>query len=501
MVCVSIAHSRHAMVLKDMKQAAEKADLVELRLDYLARDPDFKRLLADRPCPIIATCRRSQDGGRFNGSEDKRLAILRQAILEGVDYVDLEMDIAGKVPRYGKTKRIVSYHNMQETPLDLSDIYDEIKELDPDVIKIATLARRAADNVDVVKLIGRSSTPTLALCMGEVGAPTRILARKFGAPWTYACMDADRPVAPGQLGLCELLDVYRYRSIGKNTEVYGLIANPVAHSMSPLMHNAAFAEMGMDKVYVPFCTPDVDGFLETMDAWDVKGYSVTIPHKQAILRGLQQAEGVVKKLRACNTVIKRDGKFTGYNTDWRAAIDSLEKAMPPTESGDSPLKGRMVLLVGAGGVGRALGYALVSRGALLTIANRTEDKARDLARLLNCRCVPLEGVNQVLADVLVNATSVGMYPDVAKMVVHPSFLKPNMVVFDTVYNPEVTRLIDEAGARDCKTVSGLEMFVRQGAAQFMLFTGQPAPVDLIRDLVRRRLADMAQDASPFADRP
>ena len=480
-----------------MKLAARKADLVELRLDYLNRDPDFKVLLADRTCPVIVTCRRACDGGRYNGSEDKRLALLRQAILEGVDYVDLEVDVAGKVPRYGTTKRVVSYHNTQETPRDLDDILIQIKAADPDVVKIATQARCAADSVDVMSLIGRSGLPTVALCMGDLGVPTRILAPKFGAAWTYACLDSERAVAPGQVSVGDLLDVYRYRSINKETEVYGLIGDPIAHSMSPLIHNAAFAELGLNKVYVPFRTPDVDGFLQTMDAWDVKGYSVTIPHKQAIMRGLQQAEKVVSKLRACNTVLKRDGKFTGFNTDWRAGIDSLEQAMVSGESGESPLKGKMVLLIGAGGVGRALGHALVSRGALLTIANRTATRARDLARLLNCRYAPLEGINQVLTDVLINATSVGMYPDMDKMIVHPSFLKANLLVFDTVYNPEITRLIDEAQHRDCRTVTGLEMFVRQGAAQFMLFTGQAAPIDLMRDLVRRRLAERDRQDEAF----
>lgn len=485
------------MVVEEMNRAADKADIVEIRLDYLNRDPDFKLLLANPPCPVIVTCRRAADGGRFNGSEEKRQAILRQAIMEGVDYVDLEMDIARKVPRYGNTKRIVSYHNTRETPRDLEDIYAEIQGLDPDVIKIATLARCAADNVDVVSLIGRSSTTTVALCMGDIGVPTRILAHKFGAPWTYASLDSERAVAPGQLCVDELLDLYRYRSINQKTEIYGVIGDPVAHSMSPLMHNAAFAHLGVNKVYVPFRTPDVKEFLEVMDAWDVKGYSVTIPHKQAILRGLQQAEGVVKKLHACNTVIKRDGKFTGYNTDWRAAIDTLEEAMPKPASGESPLKGRMVLLVGAGGVGRALGFALASRGALLTIANRTEAKARDLARLLNCRYMPLEGLSQVLADVVVNATSVGMFPDTDKVIIHPSLLKTHMVVFDTVYNPEITRLIHEAKMRGCQTVTGLEMFVRQGAAQFMQFTGQPAPIELMRDLVRRKLSELAQPTDVF----
>ena len=214
MIVVSIGRGRHKMMIAEYRHLAETgAELVELRVDYIVRTVNLKRLMANKKCPAIVTCRREQDGGNWKGTEQERIVLLRSAIAEGVDYVDLEEDIAGGIPRFGKTKRIVSYHNFEETPDNLREIHDRCCESDPDVVKIVTMAHSPRDNLRVMQLIGESEIPTVAFCMGEMGIPSRILAGKFGAPFTYASFHQERAIAPGQLSYAEMKDLFRYDSI------------------------------------------------------------------------------------------------------------------------------------------------------------------------------------------------------------------------------------------------------------------------------------------------
>lgn len=239
MICVSIGRGRHQMMIAEYKLLAEQgAELVELRLDYIRRPVNLSRILEGKPCPVVATVRRPRDGGKWMRSEEDRVMLLRSAIVSGVDYVDLEYDIAGSVPRYGKTQRIVSYHNFDETPSNLREIHKKMQKLDPDIIKIATKANNPIDNIRALRLCRDSSIPTVAFCMGEMGLISRVLCGRFGAPLTYATFNDDRQIAPGQLSFRQMQDDYRYDEITPNTKILGVIADPVEHSFSPSVHNA-----------------------------------------------------------------------------------------------------------------------------------------------------------------------------------------------------------------------------------------------------------------------
>jgi len=256
MICVTIGRGRHNSLAEEWKEAAEAGvELVELRVDCLRREPDLKRILAKRPTPCVFTLRRGADGGLFRGNEEKRMQLLREAIVSGVDYVDLEMDIASKIRRFGKTKRIVSYHNFRETPADIDTIAEQCDEMDADVVKIATLAPSLADASRVLQLGTKAQVPTVTIAMGLLGVFTRILGAKFGAPFTYAGFNPERTFAPGMLSYHVLTRDYAYDQINAETEVYAVIGDPIDHSLSPAVHNAAFRHLGMNKVMVPFRFP------------------------------------------------------------------------------------------------------------------------------------------------------------------------------------------------------------------------------------------------------
>ena len=491
MICVSIGRSSIKSLIAEHHQLVEHgAQLVELRIDYLEGSIDLKPLLENRPSPVIITCRRVKDGGKFQESEERRLVVLRSAIAQGADYVDLEEDVAGSIPRFGPTKRIVSLHDFRRTPADLDQAHARLVALDADIVKLATLAHSPHDNVRMLQLMQKSPVPTVGVCMGEIGTPSRILAPKFGAPFTFATFSSERQMAPGQLSFREMEDIYGYSRITPDTEVYGVIGDPIQHSYSPQIHNAAFQALGLNKVYIPFRVPrgEVPRFLEDAPALGIRGISVTIPHKQTVLAKATQIDPLVEGAGAANTLIFSGNQIHAYNTDAQAALESLELEMRQKDQNTNPFAGKPILVLGAGGAARAIAFGLKQRGAEVYLSGRTAEKAKELAEKLDCRLVPWEERGGVRCAVLVNCTPVGMHPNVDECPVEKHMLRPAMVVFDTVYNPENTLLLKHARTQHAKPISGIEMFVRQAALQFQLFTGHPAPTDLMRDILRRAIA-------------
>ena len=497
MICVTIGRGTHASIAQEWEEAAEAGvELVELRVDCLRREPDLRRLLARRPTPCIFTIRRGIDGGLFRGNEERRQQMLREAIVAGVDYVDLEVDIAPEVRRFGKTKRIISYHNMWETPADLEAIAKHCEELDPDVVKVATLASSVADAARVLRLGTTATVPTVAIAMGPLGVFTRILNAKFGAPLTYAGFNPERRFAPGMPTYQVLKRDYFYDRINAETEVIAVIGDPIEHSLSPAVHNAAYRHLGMNKVLVPLLFPagKLEDSFRAVEWLGIKAFSVTIPHKEDILHLLSMADGAVEQTGSCNTVVIKEGRALGYNTDYRAAIESLEAAYEGrSEDGRSPLFEKQVLIVGAGGVARSIALGLVRRGASVSITNRHDDRATALAEKVGCRTTSWAMRASTVSDIIINCTPVGMHPNVDESPLPPAaFNTANLLVFDTIYHPENTLLLKLARERGCRTITGADMFLGQAARQFKLYTGQDAPLDVMRHALKRKLGPLRE---------
>ena len=499
-----IGRTRHKMVQAEIQEAAKRgARLIELRLDFLKKAPDFHRLLLDKPCPMIATVRRPEDGGRWTGTEDARLTLLRQCIVGGFDWVDLETDIADSIRRFKDVKRIISYHNLRELPSDLEKIHERMCQQDGDVVKLAVRAQQPSDNLRILDLVRGSPKPTVGLCMGDLGMPSRLLAGKYGAPFTYCAFNKERGIAPGLPSFDEMRQLFFYESIRADTAVFGVIGDPVGHSLSPLAHNVAFRKAGVNAVYIPFRVPSetLGQFLRDFDRIPVQGYSVTLPHKEEAAHLADARDATVAMTHAANTLLRRSGepgapatggqaaRWEAFNTDFNGAVESLRAQLQTAPEGHSrTLQSRPTLILGAGGVARAIAFALHREGAVLTIVSRTAERARKLADELNCRAVDWAARHSVTAELVINCTPVGMFPKVDESPLHPSFLKPGLVVFDTIYTPETTLLIKEARNRSCLVVTGVDFFVRQAALQFQLFTGQKAPLETMYKVVKRALS-------------
>lgn len=476
------------MMLAEYEYLVEQGiKMVELRLDYIRRPVDMTRLLANRAAAIIVTCRRPEEGGRWMRSEEDRLVLLRTAIANGAEYVDLEHEIADKVPRYGSTKRIVSYHNFHETPQDLEKIYRKLTKMDADVVKIATLANNPLDNLRVLRLCRDATIPTVAFCMGEMGLISRVLCGKFGAPWTYASFQDDRQVAPGQVSYKVMRDGYNYEGITRDTGILGVIADPVAHSHSPRVHNALLRKDKLDLTYLPFRVPaeHLEEFIRHCPEMGIRGLSVTLPHKEKILKCLNVLDDTSASLRSVNTAIFRGDNGFGYNTDVEAAISVIGEMYEVDWKSPTAFADKSVLILGAGGTARTIAIGLQQRGAKVTVTTRDFPKAEALASELKCKAIDWVARQNYDCNLLINCTPVGMYPEMDESPFEATWLDSRMAVFDTIYNPEQTLLVKYARKAGCRTITGVDMFVRQAAKQYELFTGLPADQELMRNELKR----------------
>jgi 3-dehydroquinate dehydratase/shikimate dehydrogenase len=491
--CAVIGRTRHKMMQAEIQEAARQgAKLIELRLDFLTK-PDFKRLLQNRPCPMIATIRRQADGGRWTAPEERRMMLMRQAIVAGFDFIDIESDLIQQIPRFGKVQRIVSYHNLREVPENLEQIYQQMCQEDADIVKIAVTAQHASDNLRVMALLKNPPKPTIAFCMGDLGTCSRLLGLRWGMPFMYAAFNRERQIAPGILPYQDMQKIYRVESITPETKVFGVIGDPVSHSLSPLIHNAAFKHLGINAVYLPFRVPrgELAAFLKSFQEIPVQGYSVTLPHKEGAAGNAQEKDETVTTMGAANTLLATAAGFRALNTDAQAALDSLRAQLPIGADGQpAALGSRNVLVLGAGGVARAIVHALHKENVNTTVTNRTVEKGQKLAEEVGCKFVEWSARHNVVCDTVINCTLVGMHPNLDETPIHHSFLRAGLMVFDTVYTPETTMLIREARARDCLTLTGVDMFVRQAGLQFEQFTGKPAPLELMTQLVRQALSPL-----------
>ncbi|MBM4053188.1 MAG: shikimate dehydrogenase [Planctomycetes bacterium] len=490
MICVPIVANNMKDAIRDMEIASKVADVVELRIDYIS-DVNLPQIMEKRTKPVIVTNRPLREGGKFNGSEEERFSLLKQAIQLQADYVDIEHDSIQGVKKTinslltsSKTKIIVSYHNFKETPGNLSEIYNTLFQSGADIVKIVTHANTITDTIKVYRLLQQLKTPTISFCMGEYGIISRILYKVFGSYLTFASLQKGKESAPGQITIEELLNKYNVKNQNKHTAVYGLIGNPVSHSISPIIHNALFREMGMNCIYVPFKVDKIDAFITEFKKLNVMGYSVTIPHKESVLPCLDDVDPIIKKIGAVNTVVNKNNRLIGYNTDLEAAISTLTDLVNISgpASTESYFKNKKIAIVGAGGVARTIAFGLKRYGADITLMSRNSARTQSLAREVGCSFANMDGLQNLQTEILINATPVGMYPSVNETPVDAKYLKSDMIVFDTIYNPAETKLLKDAKERGCKTVGGMPMFIRQASAQFKLWMKVEPPIDIIEKI-------------------
>lgn len=466
----------------------------ELRLDYLQNwsgfEPELHQMLVRLRAPLaIATCRRAEAGGLFAGSVAEQVDRLEAAVRAGCHRADLEIqsiDRAGAaiLDRLRPARVIVSHHDYRQTP-PLGAIYRRLARLPVAFFKIATHARTLQDNLRFAALLRahRAGGRLVAHGLGPSGLPSRLMALKWGSAFTYGSAGQHLAVASGQLPAQVMRSVYRVDRLDARTQIYGVVGSRASISLSPAMQNSALHAKHVNAIYLPCETSKLDDFLALARRLNFSGFSVTMPYKTAIIRKLDWVEPLAAEIQACNTVAVQRGKWTGWNTDAAAVVDVLAKRLR--------LAGSRVLVLGAGGAARAAAYALRAEGAEVFISARRESAARRLARGISARVIPWGGTDGLDVDIVINATPVGMSPQVDALPTDLARLRTR-VVFDMVYHPFETRLLADARRRGLTAISGLEMLVAQGARQFEIWTGQSAPRALMEQAVLQALGHPAE---------
>lgn len=463
-ICLTVMADNMAE-LRKRRDAVRDVDLVELRLDSV-RDPDVQAALNGRKCPVIITCRSIRDGGLFRGSEEERRQLLLEAVESGADYVDMEWNRGFESAVKSRAGRniVLSMHDFQGVPNDLHDQYRSMRAMGAAVVKVAVTATRLCDLLPLLE-IGHTATGqerVVLIGMGMPGLASRILASRFGSDWTYA-----GNAAPGQVGLEQMLESFRYRNLTANTEVFGVVGNPISHSISPALHNASFAEQQRDAVYLPLEAYDVADFVGFAKALSIQGASITAPFKQTMLKQIKKTDSVAKLIGAVNTIRVDPECWSGINTDAEGFLAPLKRRIG--------LQGLRASVLGAGGAARAVTIALSQAGAIVSVHARRLDKAKTVASLGKAIAGTWPPLPKTW-DLLVNATPVGTFPNVDKTPMRPDYLTGRLV-YDLVYNPTQTRLMKDASQQGCDVLGGLDMLVAQAQAQAQWWTGvKPNPI-------------------------
>src|SRR6202790_2457556 len=486
-VCAVTAAATAVEMAAQARAALLETPTVELRLDWLRSEAERRRLLAwvkrqnfGKRVRLMATCRRVAAGGKFKSGVKEEMYWLAQAREAGCAWCDVEIETLRELPdktlcgRGVPSKVLLSVHDFKRTPT----LPIEMMVANHGVAAVK-LAARANTIADSVRLLGaaRTSKNLVAVPMGEIGLPARILALREGSALAYAPIG--EATAPGQVSLQDMVHLYRAHELTRRTCVYGVIGDPVGHSLSPLLHNTGFIARKINAVYLPFLVKDLRDFLKAVPEFGIRGFSVTIPHKQSILKHLQQCDPLAAEIGAVNTVVvRRDGSLFGCNTDYIGIPRALEKELR--------LAGSRVLIFGAGGVARAAAFALARAGAHVGICARREKAARELARAAGGEVVPRRALQNETFDAILNATPIGMQPRDKISPLAPRELNCR-IVMDLINRPQKTQLLKLASGKGITTISGVEMFVPQGVAQWELWIGQRAPESVMRKAVLHAL--------------
>ncbi|MCI0525372.1 MAG: shikimate dehydrogenase [Acidobacteria bacterium] len=498
MICVPITEADVNGFLATIHEADKIADAIELRLDYLPAK-SLPRLIVELASsveriskPLIFTFRPREQGGKRDLTLRDRRDFWRglsPEIIKSIRFADFEFDLVesfvGEQPPIPWEKIICSWHDFAETPDDLIARYDSMAIAPAAVVKIATQANRISDCQRVFELIDYAGgkKPVIALAMGLPGLMTRALGLSRGAMLTFGSLRRGAESAAGQPTIAELRDLYRVKELSRESEILGVIGNPVGHSRSPLMHNAALKALNRTGVYLPFEVDDLASFViefvhpktRTLD-WNLRGLSVTIPHKLAIIPYLDFVDATANAIGAVNTVVVEDEELRGYNTDSVGAMKLLDELID--------LKNARVAVIGAGGAARAICYGLNERDADVMIYARDLKKAQPLADEFNARIATLDSFNGE-SDLVINCTPIGMLGhSEGQSPINAESLKNVKLVYDLIYTPEETALLRDARQAGCQTLGGLSMLVGQAAEQFRLWTGLEAPVDVMWQAVR-----------------
>jgi 3-dehydroquinate dehydratase/shikimate dehydrogenase len=483
MICITINSESRRFALVDMFNAARQCDLLEMRLDKFGKAPELGEIIAKKPKPIIMSCRRVEDGGLWDGSEQERLAILRQCVVSKADYVELEMDVADEVRPYPGCKRVITYTNLHETPEDILDIYREAQSKRPDVIKLMTVARTPEEAWPLVQIVANPSTPTVVVGLGKPGVMLTVLGKKLNAPWAYAALEQGMEAYPGQPSVFDLNHVYRYEEIERSTRFVGVAGFGDREYVATSFLNSAFRHFKLPARVLPLGVGDTRLFRRILDAVKVAGVVVDHENQEALLEMATTVGPDAEVAGATDLLLKKNGGWSAHNTTVPAVVSILEQLIYERNPGESPLDKRLIAIAGANPLTRGVARALKAKGAAPILVSHDVKAVQQLAKELDCRYVKFEALYTTLHEVLIVCDHEKEHKPGSPSAIHPSYLRQGMVVMDLTAALSPSPLLREARARRCGAASPRRLLREQLAGQFRLLTGKELTAEQVEEVM------------------
>ncbi len=472
MICITVTPTSRTLAKVDMLNAARNGDIVELCLDHFSKEPDVKDLITCIDKPVIVSCRRQQDGGQWQGTEEERLLLLRQAIVAGPAYIELDLDIANNVPRFGETKRVISFTRLDRPETNIDRIFDEASSAKADVVKFTWPTPTLGAAWPLLAAVSQKRIlPVVGMGLGRAELTFSLLGRKYGSPWIYAALERGMEAHEGQATVFELNETYYCNDINKKTAFVAVSGFGPAQTITTRILNAAFRELNLNVRCLPIEIEDVGELKKMLDILKIRAIIVGSKHGQALLNLADQVDQHDAESEYINLLLKRDSGWHGYNTLWRSGLQALEATL---KDGKRSLDKLNILIVGNGGIANSMVYAMTQRKGLVSICGPDDKEATRTAVKHGCRFVPYHNLYDTLADVLIVADpNIEIGSKTGQ--INPTVIQSSMTVLDLSDLPLETEMMSEARERGAHALNSAEIYTKQVSAQFKAITGKDLP--------------------------
>ena len=483
MICISVTPESRQLAKVDLLNASRSCDLVELCLDHLIKESDVSVLLAGVTKPVLVSCRRPQDGGHFKGTEEERMALLRQTVVAGPAYIELDLEVAKKIPRFGDTKRVISYTSLNEPLGNVDAIFDDARKADADVVKFTwpTPTLEAAWPL-LTAVTKKRDLPVVGMGLGRPGVTFSLLGRRYDSPWIYAALEPGMETHEGQATVWELDEVYDWRAIGPGTKLIGVVGFGESETMLVRVFNAGFQKLKMNTRCLPMWLTGFDKLEAMLDVLRINALAVNPAVAPQILKFAKHAEEAAEKSEYADLLLKQDDGWNAYTMIWRSNLIAIEKALPLESGEERPLDRRNVMIIGSKSMAQAVAYGINRRNGIHSVTSPQEKQAKKVAKMFGSRHVPFPSLYDTLADVVV-ITDPAIVAGYKKTELNPSYFRPNMAVSDVCHLPHESALLHEARQRGAKIIEPTEIFTEQASVLFNSIIGQPLPEGVINEVL------------------
>ncbi len=483
MICISVTPESRKLAKVDILNASRQADMVELCLDHLVKPPDMKDILEGFDKPIIVSCRRKEDGGQYGGTEEQRMTLIREAIVQGPAYVELEMDVGLDVPRFGSTKRVISYTRTDKPLGNVDDIILQANNLNADIIKITWPTPTLDAAWPLLTAVTKKGTiPVVGMGLGRAGLTFSLLGRKYGSPWIYAALEKGMEGYDGQPTVSELNEIYSFSDIGPKTVFIGIVGFGESETTTIQIFNAALKNLGLNARCLPLAIGKFDNLSKMLDILKIKSMLTSRSLGEFILPLSNKREEYAESGQYCDLLLRRDDGWHAYNSIWRSAIKALEDTIGKSSPDDRPLDRRNVLVIGSGGLAQTMVAGINRRKGVVSVSARDDAAATKLSKQFDARFLPFTSLYDTLVDIVVFADP-QMKTGHLRGQFNPSYLRESMTVIDVGTMPQDSYLITEARNRGCKVVEPSEVYRDQIAVQFKSIVGKELDSGIVNEIL------------------